>query len=63
MSQTTITSTPLDRSVTSSVSAPRPEGNSQACPAATGPYRGLLLGMFMSVPLWVILGIAIYEVL
>jgi hypothetical protein len=43
-----------------SVAAARPEGQPDQCPAATGAFRGLVIGSVVVMPIWAAIGALLY---
>jgi hypothetical protein len=52
----------LDHNPPAAVAAAWPEEPSEACPAATGPFRGIIVALGLVVPFWALVAVAIHFV-
>jgi hypothetical protein len=61
MTQSATTSDVFSHPASSPVSSPRPEGQSSDCIAANGPMRGLIVGVCLAAPIWLLIGFIFYH--
>jgi hypothetical protein len=63
MTQSATTSDSLGRAAASPVSLPRLENYSCDIPEANAPFRGLIVGVCVAAPIWLLIGFIFYKFL